>query len=377
MRPIEAVLQVLRAHGEPLHYREIAARVVAEGLWRTAGKHPETAIAAALSVAVRADPKGEIRRLGRGLYAVRPLRATLSAGSVSDGSAVGRSTEPPILRLRQASLLVGDCQIEHSVSYPWATDALGSFSRGEGIPVVHDCRLVAPCWKVRRPFPHMCAGRDCSVPVTLARLQVNEFPRQMLREGDDWFWLFDACETGPSEALGGMLDELQEAEDLWDDEMSAAGAVFHFQGLEFNPELRFESLGPEFLRAVLWLLSRTDTDVGVAETRQVALSLPLLWPPAGVPASSYDALTPTALQALASAVEAAGFRTFQASGGDREASESDGLLRSAPATDGTSYYLVVGEDPQFDDGIDGQMCPTTLAERDFEATEEDGQRTLE
>jgi hypothetical protein len=145
--------------------------------------------------------------------------------------------------------------------------------------------------------------------------------------------------------------------------------VLHLQGLEFNPELRFEALGPDFLRAVLWVLSRTDADVAVAETRAVALSLPLLWPPAEAAASSFRALTPAALRVFATALEAAGFRAFRMGGGDRVAPSVAAQLGIAASTDGMSYYRVVREDPQFDDGLggaDGQMCPATLVERDFE-----------
>ena len=44
---------VLRDAGEPLHYREIAKRMLAQGLWATGGKTPWQTVNARLSVDIR------------------------------------------------------------------------------------------------------------------------------------------------------------------------------------------------------------------------------------------------------------------------------------------------------------------------------------
>jgi hypothetical protein len=150
--------------------------------------------------------------------------------------------------------------------------------------------------------------------------------------------------------------------------------VLHLHGLEFNPELRFEALGPDFLRVVLWVLSRSAADVAVAETRSVALSLPLLWPPAEAAPSSFRALTLAALRVFATALEGAGFRAFRIGGGDRVRSAVAAQLGIAPSAKGMSYYRVVREDPHFNDGLggaEGQRCPATLAERNLASEEEE------
>jgi hypothetical protein len=52
---LAAARKVLAAAGKPLHYQEITRRILAAGLWRTAGKTPEVFV----------NPDGTIRFNGR------------------------------------------------------------------------------------------------------------------------------------------------------------------------------------------------------------------------------------------------------------------------------------------------------------------------
>ena len=362
MRPIDAALEVLRSNGEPMHYRQIAEEAIALRLWETSAKEPATALAAALSVYVRDNPQGEIRRKGAGMYMSRPLS---DRRRKSEALAAGRP-------LRGAPLLVGDCTIEHRVSHNWHADALGHPNEEDLPPITHDLQLNAPCWKAQRPFPHTCAGQSCEELVALARVQVNEFPLNWMTfyEDNPWFWAFDMCNAGPSEPLGAMLDEMIETGTLWEGLQPEEGSVFHLQGLEFNPHLRFEALGPDFLRAVLWLLSRSVYDVAIAETRAVSLSLPMLW---GERAdSSWKALTKDQLRIFATTLRGAGFTAHQP--GIEEVvsdvvAQAIGISREE---DGVSFYWIVREDERFDEPLAGagdSALPSTLDVRDMPLVE--------
>ncbi len=71
MTALEAALMVLQDAGTPLHYREIAQRVLDGGLWETDGKTPQATINAQLAVDVKRNGKASaFRRAGRGMYGV-------------------------------------------------------------------------------------------------------------------------------------------------------------------------------------------------------------------------------------------------------------------------------------------------------------------
>ncbi|BAM03898.1 HTH domain-containing protein [Phycisphaera mikurensis] len=70
----EAIEQVLRDEGGPLHYVEITERIVAGGLKETSGATPAATVAANLSTSLHNDPKTPFVRAGKpgsGLFRLR------------------------------------------------------------------------------------------------------------------------------------------------------------------------------------------------------------------------------------------------------------------------------------------------------------------
>ncbi|MDD5705170.1 MAG: HTH domain-containing protein [Kiritimatiellae bacterium] len=75
MSALDAALKVLQDAGKPLHYREITKRVLANGLWQTAGKTPDATINARLAVDVKKNGSASaFRRAGRGVFALNTER---------------------------------------------------------------------------------------------------------------------------------------------------------------------------------------------------------------------------------------------------------------------------------------------------------------
>ncbi|MCX6164044.1 MAG: winged helix-turn-helix domain-containing protein [Ignavibacteriae bacterium] len=75
MTILEAVLKVLQDAGTPLHYQEITKRVLAAGLWKTAGKTPAATINACLAVDVKENGTASaFSRAGRGVFALNTER---------------------------------------------------------------------------------------------------------------------------------------------------------------------------------------------------------------------------------------------------------------------------------------------------------------
>ncbi len=69
MKIVDAVLLILTEAGEPLHYREITKRMLDQGLWKTNGKTPETAVNASLSTHIKTQgAASRIHRLGPGMF---------------------------------------------------------------------------------------------------------------------------------------------------------------------------------------------------------------------------------------------------------------------------------------------------------------------
>ena len=73
MRAFDAVCAVLQDAGAPLHYREIANRIIAQGLWDSEGKTPWQTVNALLSHDIRNHGKGSrFLRDGSGRYLLNP-----------------------------------------------------------------------------------------------------------------------------------------------------------------------------------------------------------------------------------------------------------------------------------------------------------------
>jgi len=68
---LNAAHQVLAEAGEPLHYKEIARRVLEGDLWQTDGKTPEATVSAQLTVHIKKHGKNaKFRRVGSGIFAL-------------------------------------------------------------------------------------------------------------------------------------------------------------------------------------------------------------------------------------------------------------------------------------------------------------------
>ena len=73
----EAIQTVLKGTSEPLHYGDIADRVVAEQIKKTVGATPPATVAATLARLVK-DPDCGIQRLGKGYYSLKSNETQIS-----------------------------------------------------------------------------------------------------------------------------------------------------------------------------------------------------------------------------------------------------------------------------------------------------------
>ena len=72
MDSLGASEQVLNQAGEPLHYKEITARILAQDLWQTGGKTPDATINARLAVDIRKfGNRSRFMRTDPGIFALR------------------------------------------------------------------------------------------------------------------------------------------------------------------------------------------------------------------------------------------------------------------------------------------------------------------
>lgn len=72
MKALDAAHEVLRDAGEPLHYAEIARRMLERGLWKTAGLTPRFTVSRDLSGDIREHgAASRFRRTGPGVFALR------------------------------------------------------------------------------------------------------------------------------------------------------------------------------------------------------------------------------------------------------------------------------------------------------------------
>jgi restriction system protein len=80
MTVLEATYAVLKASPEPLHYIEIAKRIVEGNLWTPQGKTPENSVNAQLVVDInKKGTKSKFRRYGPGIYGLADSGKTLPA----------------------------------------------------------------------------------------------------------------------------------------------------------------------------------------------------------------------------------------------------------------------------------------------------------
>jgi restriction system protein len=84
MTVLDAIEHVLRDAGGPLHYREIAIRLIAQGLWQTRSKTPATSVSVYLSNDIRdLGSASRFRRINGGIYGLSDeiRQATVSAST--------------------------------------------------------------------------------------------------------------------------------------------------------------------------------------------------------------------------------------------------------------------------------------------------------
>lgn len=68
----DAALRVLSEAGEPLHYKEITRRILAQKLKATAGRSPEASVNSTLADSIKHDPTSPFVRVDQAVYALRP-----------------------------------------------------------------------------------------------------------------------------------------------------------------------------------------------------------------------------------------------------------------------------------------------------------------
>lgn len=79
---LKAVHKVLSDAGEPLHYKEIARRVIADQLWETDGKTPEATVNAQLSIHIKKHgANAKFCRVGSGIFSLNRAASTTPSSS--------------------------------------------------------------------------------------------------------------------------------------------------------------------------------------------------------------------------------------------------------------------------------------------------------
>ena len=90
-----AAIQVLKEAGEPLHAREIAKKIHAEGLWESAGKTPDATVSARLYSDIKSNgDKSSFVKVGPQTFALRDS-TEMSSGAEPAPAAVEDTPKPP------------------------------------------------------------------------------------------------------------------------------------------------------------------------------------------------------------------------------------------------------------------------------------------
>ena len=91
MSILDSAERALAVAGEPLHYRDITSRILADG-WTTTGNTPWDSVNARLAVDVKRGPASRFVRTAPGMFGLNPQ---YDSASVTPGSST--QTEPPIV----------------------------------------------------------------------------------------------------------------------------------------------------------------------------------------------------------------------------------------------------------------------------------------
>ena len=133
MDSLDAVEVVLRDAAEPLHYREIAERVIARKLWSTDGKTPPATINSRLAVDIQQrGPDSRFYRTDRGVFALRDIPPSSKSGGSYLAAVVATKVAPqgPKLGMRDIRALArqivrGQMQERHVVRLGADSELLG------------------------------------------------------------------------------------------------------------------------------------------------------------------------------------------------------------------------------------------------------------
>lgn len=82
MTALDAAYEVLKNAGEPLHYKEITKRILAEKLWETAGKTPWETVNARLAVHILEEKEtSRFERVGPGIFTLAGKPGPVASGA--------------------------------------------------------------------------------------------------------------------------------------------------------------------------------------------------------------------------------------------------------------------------------------------------------
>jgi hypothetical protein len=85
--PLDEVCLILKEAGEPLHYQDIADRLIRRGVWTTKSSDPHKVLDSFLASYIRQDPKNaRIHRFDWGIYGLKPEVKSLAQIAVQTAS---------------------------------------------------------------------------------------------------------------------------------------------------------------------------------------------------------------------------------------------------------------------------------------------------
>lgn len=100
---LDAAYEILKQAGQPLHYREITERALAQGLITTAGKTPEATMNAQLAINIKRAEEGgpptPFVRVGRGIFGLREWGETAPTAPTTE-----EQPQPSYLTYKEAAL---------------------------------------------------------------------------------------------------------------------------------------------------------------------------------------------------------------------------------------------------------------------------------
>ena len=91
----DAAVEILKGAGKPLHAKEIAERIIAAGLWQSAGKTPDATVSARLYSGIKSNgEKSAFVKVGPQTVALRNSFGTLKNS--------GKSVPPSVEKIQKS-----------------------------------------------------------------------------------------------------------------------------------------------------------------------------------------------------------------------------------------------------------------------------------